>query len=218
LWSLQDRREVGMKNLLTEYQHKGLLLEVATFLALKKLGIHPYPLHNPFTSEYANDQHLKVDLIFIFQNQLIGVECKNYSYRSHIGVEFWDEEVFSRFDNTDLPFYKKIVLFGVTNFRGTNYIPREYDILTLGYQVNEENFKAAISDLAIRFSIYLDKLIPKIARKSVPSSAQSKLLLSKGDSSIVYSLHGYTKNYKANKVKLDRIDKRLRSKDEEKAS
>jgi hypothetical protein len=178
---------------LTEYQYKGLLLEAATFVALSKLGIQPVPLHNPMDNDYANDQHLKVDLIFIHDNKLFGVECKNFSSHSHVGYDFLDKEVLGRFDNVDLPFYRKIIVFGVLIFKTTNDIFDGYDVLRLGYQVDFTTMNEAINDLTKAFKVYLNKLNPNPNSQKKPT-----------DNTILYM------GYKKNKVKLNRINNKLR--------
>ncbi|MDW8023027.1 MAG: hypothetical protein RMJ15_04750, partial [Nitrososphaerota archaeon] len=68
-------------NVITKYQCKGMLLEIATFYALVELGIRPIPLHNPFDDDYARDQHLGIDMIFRHKGLTFGVECKNLNRR-----------------------------------------------------------------------------------------------------------------------------------------
>jgi hypothetical protein len=179
---------------LTEYQYKGLLLEVATFLALRQLGIEPVPLHNPFDDGYAKDQHLKVDLIFVYNGRLFGVECKNLSNRSHVSLDFIEREIIERFANTDLPFYEKLIVFGVCNYNQVG-IPKEYSVIELGYQVDLCNIEHAISSLAEYIKVKLEK--PKLSSNSLDNPVDSSILL-----------HGY----KTNKQKLSRIDKKLKKK------
>lgn len=143
---------------LTENQIKGLFLEIATFLALQNLGIQPQALHNPFSEEYAEDQHLMVDLIFIHDNLCFGVECKNFSSKSHVGVEFMEKEVIGRFENCRLPFAKRVIVFGVLSFRMIQSLPEEYDIIKLGYQVRLENINEAIRDMTKQFRLYLSEI------------------------------------------------------------
>lgn len=186
---------------LTEYQYKGLLLEIATYLALKQLGIEPKPLHNPFDNEYAKDQHLKVDLIFIHEGKLFGIECKNLSVRSHVNMEFIKKEVVDRFTNTDLPFDKKLVVFGKCNYQDA--IPEEYDVIELQYQVEYNNLEQSIAILSELLKSHLKahnlcRVKPKLSSNSVTDC-----------NSRVESLHGVN-TYNNKRVQLQRIDAKLK--------
>ena len=179
---------------LTKKQAQGLILEVVTYQVLVDLGIKPAPLHNPFGKEYAKDQHLEVDLIFIYDGNLYGVECKNLSCRSNIDRKFIEEEVDSRFINASLPFDKKVIVLGVKNLKDAS-IPSEYDVLELGYQVTPQNFGEAIHDLKSLFNDYLKQNNPKSSSSGINKLATNGKLL-----------YGYRKN----KQKLGRVDKKLR--------
>ena len=188
------------KNLkLTDYQYTGLLLEIATFLALENLGVEPIPLHNPHDNDYAKDQHLKVDLIFIYENLLFGVECKNFSSRSHVSYEFIEKEVESRFKNTGLPFAKKVLVFGVLSFRIIQSLPQEYDLIKLGYQVAAHNdMKGAIEDLTRLFKDYLLSIKTLLDKK--------KLNLG------IYSYMGKDEQLEINKGILKGLDEKFKEK------
>lgn len=186
---------------LTDYQYKGILLEVTTYLALKRLGIEPYPLHNPFNNDYAKDQHLKVDLIFIHDGKLYGVECKNLSERSHVSMDFIDKEIIKRFSNTGLPFDCQLVIFGLCNYTQVG-IPEDFSIIELGYQVNFYNIEQTIDVLTNLLKTYINKpttLSPNKPKLScnTPNNHVDSIIL----------LHGY----KRKKRRLDRIDKKLKS-------
>jgi hypothetical protein len=132
--------ELRREKKITDNQYIGLLLEIATYLALRDLGIQPNPLHNPFDEKYVKDQHIHVDLIFIHYNLLYAVECKNLSPKWSWRDKDWVyEEVIYRFDNLEEDYHidRKILVISHGKNSVRKYIPSDYEIIELGYQIQK---------------------------------------------------------------------------------
>jgi len=142
--------EVVESDKLTKNQLKGLILEIATFLALKLLNIQPIPLHNPFNESYSRDYHLFVDLIFFNDGLLYAVECKNLSPKNNYWKnKLWiEDEIVSRFKNLerDTEIDVKVI---VTSYyrRAMDILKPEYTILELGHEVDTSNIHESIFSL-----------------------------------------------------------------------
>lgn len=185
-------------NKITEYQAIGLFLEIPTYEALREIGIRPYALHNPFNKDYAKDQHLGVDLIFIYNGLLYGVECKNLSFKSvrnEVDYKWIDEEIIDRFDTYDSNFNRnnridrRVIVISHSPkvlYNRLESDPR-YIILEVGYQAqygNSDDVKVRITNLF------------------------SGLLYSKNPGDNLYIKHGYN-DYSHRSKKMKYIQTRL---------
>jgi len=139
-------------NKITDYQSKGMLLEIATYLALRSLEIYPIPLHNPFSEDYTKDQHLGIDLIFRYENKTYGVECKNTSSKWSWSPNWIEKEVISRFENIE-----KVVSIDC-KVLVTSYSPdsrenlEDYSILPLEGEVTLDSLPDAVLTITNLFS------------------------------------------------------------------
>jgi hypothetical protein len=151
---LEEVISLFLDNKITENQVKGMCLEICTYIALQNLGIFPIPLHNPFSEKYSCDYHLGIDLIFYHKSKLHGIECKNIAPRWSINKSWIDREIISRFDKLKgiIPIDIKIVLTSVDKDVMLKYLPKDYEVLELGYQVFTEDMSKAIFPLSKLFS------------------------------------------------------------------
>lgn len=134
---MENLEKLKEENKITENQYKGILLEIATYQALRELGIQPIPLHNPFDEEYAKDYHLGVDLIFYHNGLLCGVECKNLCPKGYLTKEWINEEIVERFENITSIVSIDVRIVVTSHYKNTllEYLGNDYSILQLGFQM-----------------------------------------------------------------------------------
>jgi hypothetical protein len=193
------------KNLnLTRNQYDGLLLESATFSALKNLGVQPEPLHNPFDNRYAEDQHLSVDLIFTHNKRLYGIECKNLGHSSRVNSKFIQKEIVDRFNYAEIAFDGKVLVFGACHCKAS--IPNEFSVISLDYKVTFENYEDSIRILTKLLGQHLNTM-DEVSPNNLKSSPTYLI----DYNSSIDMIHGVNP-YLARKRKLNRIDTKLRKK------
>jgi hypothetical protein len=139
------------ENRITLNQAKGLYLEIPVWIALQNLGIHPIPLHNPFTPEYVFDTHLTVDQLFYHKDLLIANECKNLSpsNENYINLKWIGREVVSRFDRIEKVIKPDVKLLTTSTCgdRIRSFLDDSYEVVEIGYQVYPEDWSRAIHSL-----------------------------------------------------------------------
>jgi hypothetical protein len=176
------------ENRITLNQGKGLYLEIPVYIALQNLGIHPIPLHNPFTSAYVFDTHLSVDQLFYYNGLLYSNECKNISPSTDIGIKWTGREVISRFDGLEEVGIKtdvKLLTLATCKEKIKPYLDDSYEVVEIGYQVYPEDWSGVIS--------VLEKLYSDLFRRIEPEYC-------------IDPLHGSKVDY----MKLKRIQQKLK--------
>lgn len=200
---------------ITKYQHKGMLLEIATLYALVELGIRPIPLHNPFDDDYTRDQHLSIDMIFRYKNLTFGVECKNLNRRWDWNQkDFVKRQLLDRFDYVRkvVPINVKVLVTSYVPLGGS-VIPSDYYQLILNKETTVDNIyenKILLTQLFTNLFNTITKLFPENLKINSFPLNNSKYT--------VNTTHGHKNLYeniimiKKNAVILKRIDNRLKKK------
>ena len=197
---------------LTKYQFKGMLLEIATFNGLVDIGIYPIPLHNPFDDDYARDEHLSIDLIFRYNGETYGVECKNIRRSWEWSKDWIYKNVIARFDyvNKTVPLNEKVL---VTSYPVSRNVPLEYHNITVRTETTLSNLEKITSWISESFTTLLQTLAPNLPK--INPTNQNNLNNNR------YTLYGHQvkdgyiilrRLYKKDYDILRRADDRLRTK------